>query len=351
MTVNYLTMSNITKFFKILFYNFLIFILLITFIEMIFGYWFKKNNFGIHMRAERNKISKLNVSHHGNGEKITFIYRRNFYGFIGEEFNPKDVKIIFEGGSTGAEMWKPEKASIVGVLNQLFNENKVNKRIYNASINGKSIRGYTYDFNHWFTKIPNFNPDYVIFYLGINDRYFPDDEMHRFYDEQHSTEMLKKIRDYIKNNSFILEKIKKFKNKYFTKNYFQYDMNKKDLYNNFNYINYTKAKEIHSLEFNSEDKNYLQTLNKRLEDLNTIIKRSDFTPIFITQVKFDGLAERRMFLANETIKKFVKQNNYKIIPLDELVQKLDIGDFFDEVHTTISGSKKIANIIYNNLVW
>ena len=344
-------MNNLTKFLKISFYNLLIFILLIAFIEIIFGYWFKKNNFGIHMRAERNKLIKLNVSHHGNGEKTTFIYRRNFYGFIGEEFNPKDVKIIFQGGSTGAEMWKPEKTSIVGILNGLFIENKVNKKIYNASINGKSIRGYSYDFKHWFTKIPNLNPDYVIFYLGINDRYFPDDEMHRFYDEQHSTETLKKIRDYIKNNSFILEKIKKIKNKYYTKNYFQYDMDKKDLYNNFNYINYTKAKEIHSSKLNIKDRNYLQILNSRLESLNSIIKKSEFIPIFITQIKFDGLAERRMFLANETIKKFANKNNYKIIPLDELIQELSIGDFFDEVHTTISGSKKIANIIYNNLVW
>ena len=86
----------------------------------------------------------------------------------------------------------------------------------------------------------------IIDYLGINDRWFPDDEMHRFYDEQHSTETLKKIRDYIKNNSFILEKVKKIKNKFFMKNYFLYDMNRKDLYNNFKYVNYKEAVKIHS---------------------------------------------------------------------------------------------------------
>ena len=111
-------MNNFLKYLKISFYNFLIFFSLIIFIEVIFGYWFKKNNFGIHMRAERNKVSKFNVSHHGNNKKISFLYKRNFYGFIGDEFNPKDVKIIFEGGSTGAEMWKPEETSIVEVLNK-----------------------------------------------------------------------------------------------------------------------------------------------------------------------------------------------------------------------------------------
>ena len=344
-------MYNFFKYLKISLYNLLIFISLIVFIEIIFGYWFKKNNFGIHMRAERNKVSKFNVSHHGNGEKISFLYKRNFYGFIGEEFDPKDVKIIFEGGSTGVEMWKPEETSIVSVLNKLLVEDGDDKRIYNASINGKSIRGYAYDFKYWFTKIPNLNPDYVIFYLGINDRKFPDDEMHRFFDEQHSTETLKKIRDYIKNNSFILEKVKKIKNIYFTKNYFQYDLDKNDLYKNFTYVNYAKAKEIHSLKFNDKDKKYLKILNNRLNNLNTIIQQSSFTPIFITQIKFDGLKERRMFLANETIKKFAKNNDYRLIPLDELIREMQVGDFFDEVHTTISGSKKIAEIIYKNIVW
>ena len=30
---------------------------------------------------------------------MLFFYKRNFWGFRGEEFDPKDVKIIFEGGS------------------------------------------------------------------------------------------------------------------------------------------------------------------------------------------------------------------------------------------------------------
>ncbi len=343
-------MAILKKIFVITYINILILICFIVLIESIFGHWFKKNNFGIHMRAERNKVIKINVNHHF-GDKIEFIYKRNFYGFIGEEFNPKDVKIIFEGGSTGAEVWKPEKTSIVGVLNELLNKNSINKKIYNSSIDGKSIRGYSYDFKHWFKKIPDFNPEYVIFYLGINDRFFPDNEIHRFWDEQHSTQLSKKIRDYIKNNSFILEKIKKIKNKYFKKNYFLYDMDKKDLYDNFEYINYSKAKILHSKNLNEDEMIYIQLLNKRLNNLNKEISSSNFTPIFITQIKFDGLAEKRMYLVNEEIKKFVKKNKYKLIPLDELIEEISVGDFFDDVHTTISGSKKIANKIYKNLEW
>lgn len=341
-------MKNIkNKFGNTILINILILFCLIITIESIFGYWFKKNNFGYHMRSERNKIINFRVNHHNN-KKINFVHKRNFYGFIGEEFEPSNVKIIFEGGSTGAEIWKPQKNSIVEILNRLLVKNNINKKIYNASVNGKSIRGYIYDFNHWFNKIPNFKPEQVIFYVGINDRYFHDDELHRFYDQQHSLILSKKIRDYIKNNSYFLGLVKKVENKYFPKNVIAYNKNKKTLYDNFQYINYEKALSLFTA-IDGEDIEYLKNLNYRLKQLNQIIIKNNIKPIFITQIKYNGISEKRLFLVNEEIKKFSRNFDYQIIPLDELIQDMQIGDFFDEYHTTISGSEKIANEIYKHL--
>ena len=72
-------------------------------------------------------------------------------------------------------------------------------------------------------------------------------------------------------------------------------------------------------------------------------------PIFITQIKFDGLGSHNLFLINEYLKKFCKKNNYKIIKLDEMNYILDDKDFYDDVHTTIKGSKKISDLIYLRL--
>ena len=94
--------------------------------------------------------------------------------------------------------------------------------------------------------------------------------------------------------------------------------------NHFKYVNYKEAVKIHSLQLDNDDKEYLFLLNQRLKNLNIVIKKSSFMPIFITQVKFNGLAERRMFLVNEEIKKFAKKNNYKVIPLDELIEEMSI---------------------------
>ena len=132
---------------KLVFYNLIFLIIFIIILESVFGYWFKENNFGIHMRNERNKNWKT-VSIFNNKE-YSFFYKRNFYGFRGKEFNPKNVKVIFNGGSTSNQRFTPENLSIVGQLNQKINNDNINFKIFNAATNGKSLRGIIYDFKFW----------------------------------------------------------------------------------------------------------------------------------------------------------------------------------------------------------
>ena len=50
-------------------------------------------------------------------------------------------------------------------------------------------------------------------------------------------------------------------------------------------------------------------------------------------------------MINETLKKIAKKNNINIIKLDEFAV-MKRNDFYDKVHTTPQGSKRIANLIY-----
>ena len=61
---------------KIIFYNFLVFLVAITLIEIFFGYWFKDENFGIYMRKERKINWQTNSPF--NEERSDFFYKRNF---------------------------------------------------------------------------------------------------------------------------------------------------------------------------------------------------------------------------------------------------------------------------------
>ena len=326
------------NFLKTIFYNFLVFFVAIILIEIFFGYWFKDENFGIYMRKER-KINWQTTSSF-NKEKYDFFYKRNYWGFRGEEFDPKDVKVIFEGGSTGNQRFTPEEFTIVGLINQKLKLLNLDISIFNASTDGKSVNGYINDFYYWFSKIPNFKPEYVIFYIGVNDRDIADP----FLDYKISEDKIDQIKDFIKNNSIFVDKFKFFKNRYFPRNTSAYDFNNAKLYKDFVYVDYQKATILHK-NLDKKDLEFIDIFRNKLDKLKLIIEKNDFKPIFITQLKFDGLKDKKLFLVNNELKKYSETNNYFLIPLDEILN-MQINDFYDTVHTTPQGSQRIADAIF-----
>ena len=329
------------KFFRVIIYNFSVFIFFIILLEAIFGYWFKKENFGIYMRKERKLNWETTSSFYG--KEFKFFYKRNFWGFRGEEFDPKDVRVVFEGGSTGNQRFTPENLTIVGLLNNNFRNINQNLKIYNASTDGKSVSGYINDFNFWFPKIPEFNPKYVIFYIGVNDRFYNYNDRY-FLDNKISEQKFDQFKDYIKNNSFWVDKFKLIKNKYFPKNTFAYDLSNNSLYDNYEYIDYQKALEIHE-KIDNENLILIKNFRSKLKKLNLIINDRGIKPIFINQLMYDGLKDKKLFLINNELKSFALENNYFFIPLDEIL-RMEQNDYFDTAHTTPQGSKRIADTIF-----
>ena len=70
---------------KILFINIFLFSIFFLIIELIFGYWFDKDNLGPYLREHRMK--KVSYSINFESKKYDFIYKRNYYGFRGEEIS------------------------------------------------------------------------------------------------------------------------------------------------------------------------------------------------------------------------------------------------------------------------
>ena len=326
------------KLIKIISYNCIFFVILILICEIIFGYWFSENNFGIYMRKERRINWQTNVNF--NGTEHNFLYKRNFWGFRGEEFDPKEIKIIFEAGSTGNQRYTPQNLTIVGQLNKKFNLDNQKKKIYNASTDGKSVEGYINDFLFWFPKIPDLNPDYVIFYIGINDRH----KAEKHYDLKISFKRFNQLKDYIKNNSIIADKYKTIKNKYYPRNTLSYNFDNLKIYQDFRYYNYFNAKEAYKKP-SYESQIQLKRFKLRLIKLKNIIDNNNFKPIFITQLMYNGLIDSNLYFINEELKKFALDNNFDLIPLDEILE-METYDFYDSIHTTPKGSKRIADTIY-----
>ena len=336
---------NKNKYIKTFYINFIILFYLIFIFEIFFGYWFKENNFGFFMRHERQKQNYYETIH--DEKTYKFYYKRNFYGFRGEDVDPKNMKIIFLGGSTGNQRVTPESLSIVGLLNEKIKKDGYDFQIYNASTDGKSTGGYANDFKYWFPKIPNFNPKIVIFYIGINDSFY-----HKLnkYDNPWRESNFEKFRDYLKNNSKSIELIKKIKFKYFVRLKKEYGLAKVgvNLYDDFNYINYEEANILHIDK--TPNKLILNQFEKKLNSLNFYIEKYKIVPIFITQIRYDGLSDHNLYLINEKLKKFCKEKNYDIIKLDEKIISLEKKTFFDKVHTLIKGNKVIVDTIHLDLL-
>tara|TARA_B100000579_G_scaffold370297_1_gene332250 strand:- start:3080 stop:4111 length:1032 start_codon:yes stop_codon:yes gene_type:complete len=327
---------------KIFLYNFLILLIFLTLFEVFFGYWFKEQNFGIYIRDQRNIKKHFEVSHNGKKYKYNFI--RNSLGFIGKEIDAEEIKIVFEGGSTGEQMFIPPKLRIIDILNSNFKKDNLKAKIINASKAGKTTRGYYNDFVDWFPRIKNFKPEIFIFYIGINDSIL---NLPKYWDNAKRDNYLENIEDFVKNNSAIYEIKIKIQNKYFSKIRSKYDLYKDDLYHDYKFVSYKQAKlQFNINELSSEEENVLNNFNKNINNLEIKIKETNIKPIFITQIKFDGVSDKKLFLINEKLKEFCDNKNYDIIKLDEIIEVFKINDFYDNVHPGINGSKKIAKEIY-----
>ena len=192
---------------KLTLINIMVFLILIICSDLIFGYWFKDYNFGPQLRGKR--IQKIVFNH--NNEKT--IYLRDFYGFredknIYEKYDTSKIKIIFNGGSTADEMYLDYDDTIVGQLNTYLSEDDTNLKIYNASLSGKSLNGHVKEFQSWFSNIPNFKPDIIIYYFGLNDRIIRPD---RWNDFKSNLNFFEKIYWNIGQRSFFLWKNKTYK--------------------------------------------------------------------------------------------------------------------------------------------
>ncbi|WP_023648937.1 hypothetical protein [Candidatus Pelagibacter ubique] len=339
-------MPKLIKLFSI---NLIVFLFLIICSDLIFGYWFNDYNFGPQLRGKR--IQKIVFSH--NDQKT--IYLRDFYGFredknIYEKYNASKIKIIFNGGSGGDEMYLNYNDTIVGNINNYLNKDDINLKVYNASLSGKSLKGHIQEFRSWFQNIPNFKPDIIIYYFGLNDRSIKPDRWHDF---KYELNFFEKIYWNITQKSFFYEKIKFIKDSFFFSErdrgkYFTDDQELIKKLKSNEFVSYDFAKINFKLD-TIEEKKIIDNYKNNLEKLKDQLNLFKIKPIFITQITYDINGQEILYLLNKELKKFSKNNDYDIIKLDELITAPLNNSFADTVHTNKKGSKEISEFLYPRL--
>ena len=337
---------------KIIIINSLIFLFIIIILELFFGTWFK-NNLQYKLSSERNinKVYKLDFEYH----KETSYYIKNNYAFRieKEDFDPGTIDIVFVGGSTVNQKFLNFEDTIVGIINK---KNKKLK-IANSGIDGMSIKGHINSFKFWFDKIPNFEPKYFVYVIGINDRYLVDTLSFRDHiDNLEESTTGGNIREFLESNSFFYNNARKLKSILYLKYNLEIGVKKVKLNhvyidrNRVEFISYKERKK--KFDQLSEDKKskyikfekwYLNKLNK----LTNLVYEKNAIPIFITQTTGYGHSYESYIVA-KTIMEHCKNMNLECLNVaDDLDLKYE--DFYDESHLNISGSKKMAEYIYKKL--
>ena len=350
---------------KIIFINILVFILSLILIEMIFGGWFSKDSFGAYFREHRMK--KVNYSIKYDEEIYKYTYLRNYHGFKGEEIEPSQIEAVFIGGSTADERWKPEKFSIVELLNSKFKKDNLEFKIINSAIEGQSTTGYIANFKFWYKSIPNFKPKYFIFYTGINEL------LKQNYDTfDYSDGMAKLVAknakerryDELKSKSFFYDSARKIKHKYYSRDKIHFmDLDKSiqnrknnkssslELFNNKinSYVKFNSKFAINKLQESiNDEKKFIKSYIKNIDILKSHVDDYSAKAIFINQVTAYGANVKRHLALNKALNDHCKKNNYICIDIASNFN----GEFefwYDEVHTTPLGSKKISEVIYPKL--
>jgi len=344
---------KLKKIFVVLIVNFLILFFLIVFIEISFGKWFNKDSFSHHMRGKRLQKIEFNFDQKQFPNfSANTVFRRDYYGFredykFDDKYDLSKIKIVFNGGSTGEEMFKPYNKTIVGRLNHFLSKDNFKHKVYNASLSGKSLLGKINDFDVWFNKLENFTPQIMIFYIGINDRKI---SKKRFHDNNEELDFFQKMINQISQKSFVWKELKKIKNIYFISAKEGYLFFDKEVQNKIKdgFVSFKEASNKFKID-NLNEKKILQNYLKNLNFLKKILIKNKIQPIFITQINYEGNGDKMLFLLNKILKKFCNENNFKIIKLDEKIYEPVNHFFSDKVHTNELGSLYISKLIYPDL--
>lgn len=158
--------------------NVIVLLLLLIPVELIFGGWIRGRGID---ELKRFSIPigisyEYDVSGHYASDIGTRIrYSRDKWGLRGSYRSVADVRLVTVGGSTTDQKYLDDSETW-----QSFTERELARLgrplvIANAGVDGQSTAGHLFTLRNWLPHVADLKPEYVLFYLGINDVLKPRD--------------------------------------------------------------------------------------------------------------------------------------------------------------------------------
>lgn len=140
--------------------NFVVLLIGLVFLEVIFGRWFLPYLPPHSVVVDRTFKYRQRL-YEPPGE---IVYTRDRYALRGVKEPLRDIQMVTLGGSTTDQKYITEGETWQDVLRGM-----AQVRVANAGVDGMSSSGHLVSLNDWLHKLPDFRPQIYLHYIGIND--------------------------------------------------------------------------------------------------------------------------------------------------------------------------------------
>jgi len=347
------------RWFALLGVNGLLLIIGLVILEIIFGGWLDTTNLN-RLNLHKNCVLWFNVTQFYDDPNPLIRYTRDQYGLRGTFRYPSDIDILTIGGSTTDQLYIRDGETWQDVLQERFKQAGVSVIVGNAGVEGQSTYGHIENFESWFPYIPKLEPDFILFYVGLNDFY---NDANSFYDR-----LVKDDHGFmqsIKNNSAIWQVIWKLHNAFIAM------VVRKIGHGSITFSDLKWTSEALQDDYGFMNPR-LESYAARLRILAELTRNLGARPIFVSQPSryyritsnglrghsdissidghpYNGVDHYYMLKRFDDVTKSIAiEKNAVFIDLAGCNDWID-SDFYDFAHMTPQGVRKVGNLLFEEL--
>ena len=287
-------------------------------------------------------------------------YNRDRFGLRGDYGgDPARINLLAVGGSTTNEVTVGDGDTWTSMLQRTLRAEGRAIVVANAGVDGHSTAGHIRSFDLWFGKIPGLKPRYILYFIGVNDRGVAPDTLAGPDSLAHDT-AYRRIRAFVENNSAIIRFIRTLRGWLAARRIGVHHGSGKAETDETRWVPAQVSADLaERLAPN------LKGYGQRLRALHAKTLAFGATPIYVTQRNGDGrLAEggvqeiensgggrtfAELSLYNAELLRFCAEVKAHCIDLAAEL-RFKPGDFYDSVHTTPQGSRKIGLYLAGKLL-
>jgi hypothetical protein len=349
--------ARIARWGRVALANVVVLVVLLALVELVMGTWLSGANLGS-LNVHTNVQVRLAGSPFYPADRVA-IYRRDRYGLRGDYGgDPARITLLAVGGSTTNEWTVAEGDTWADVMQRALRDAGRRPTVANAGVDGHSTAGHIRSFELWFAKIPGLKPRYMVFFIGVNDRGVAPEAVEGADTLVHDS-AYRRARTYVENNSAIVRAVRIVRGWFAARRIgVHYGSGKVESADS----KWVPARVSDDLAAQLRPR--VEAYGRRLRVLHAKARAFGATPIYVTQINGDGkridgviheiegsnggAAFLELSLYNAELLRFCAEAKAHCIDLaGEL--RFGPGDFYDSVHTTPQGSRKIGLYLAHKL--